>query len=37
MVAHIEGQASVWIKDTSYKERKTLGAAFAGYATDAFD
>jgi MFS family permease len=27
----------VWIQDTSRKERKTLVAAFAGYATDAFD
>ena len=27
----------MWIKDTSHEERKTLGAAFAGYATDAFD
>ena len=27
----------MWIKDTSYEERKTLGAAFAGYTTDAFD
>ena len=30
-------QSSVWIKDTSNEERKTLTAAFAGYATDAFD
>ena len=29
--------SSVWIKDTSNEERKTLTAAFAGYATDAFD
>ena len=27
----------MWIKDTSNEERKTLIAAFAGYATDAFD
>jgi MFS family permease len=27
----------VWIEDTSHEERKTLTAAFAGYATDAFD
>jgi MFS family permease len=27
----------VWIEDTSHEERKTLVAAFAGYATDAFD
>ncbi len=27
----------VWLKDTTRVERKTLGAAFAGYATDAFD
>jgi MFS family permease len=27
----------VWIKDTTKEERKTLTAAFAGYATDAFD
>ena len=27
----------MWISDTSHQERKTLGAAFAGYATDAFD
>jgi MFS family permease len=27
----------MWIKDTSNDERKTLIAAFAGYATDAFD
>jgi MFS family permease len=27
----------VWIEDTSREERKTLTAAFAGYATDAFD
>ena len=27
----------MWIKDTSNEERKTLTAAFAGYATDAFD
>ncbi len=27
----------MWIKDTSNEERKTLAAAFAGYATDAFD
>lgn len=27
----------MWIKDTSHEERKTLAAAFAGYATDAFD
>lgn len=27
----------MWTKDTSYEERKTLGAAFAGYTTDAFD
>ena len=28
---------SVWLKDTNTEERKTLTAAFAGYATDAFD
>ena len=27
----------MWIEDTSHEERKTLTAAFAGYATDAFD
>jgi len=27
----------VWLEDTSHEERKTLTAAFAGYATDAFD
>jgi MFS family permease len=27
----------VWIQDISHEERKTLVAAFAGYATDAFD
>jgi hypothetical protein len=27
----------MWIKDTNNEERKTLTAAFAGYATDAFD
>ena len=27
----------MWLKDTSSDERKTLTAAFAGYATDAFD
>jgi hypothetical protein len=27
----------MWIEDTSREERKTLSAAFAGYATDAFD
>jgi len=27
----------VWLDDTSREERKTLTAAFAGYATDAFD
>ena len=27
----------MWIEDTGHEERKTLTAAFAGYATDAFD
>ena len=27
----------MWLEDTSHEERKTLTAAFAGYATDAFD
>jgi len=27
----------VWLEDTSHEERRTLTAAFAGYATDAFD
>ena len=27
----------MWIEDTNHEERKTLTAAFAGYATDAFD
>jgi MFS family permease len=30
-------QSSMWIKDTSNEERKTLIAAFAGFGTDAFD
>lgn len=32
-----KGQSSMWLKNTSSDERKTLTAAFAGYATDAFD
>src|SRR5262245_33392161 len=30
-------QASMWLKDTSNEERKTLIAAFVGFGTDAFD